>query len=918
MGRHREYKIRDYAVGQQLLMLRTRAGLTQDKLAELLGMHRRSIQNWEVGAAYPNELGLQRLLALYVEHAVFTPGQESHEAEALWQQVSLDSSRSIAPFDAAWFAGLLALFAADASEAAGERSAARSAHTLTTPRPNMRRPRAPHNLPATLTAFVGRADELAATVALLGEPDCRLITIVGIGGIGKTRLALHVARMVLDEHADSLFPDGVYVVSLADVAPASETGLHSSDAAATAIADALSFTLSGSERPLSQISHYLRDQRMLLVLDNIEHLLDLAPALVALLQQAPALKILSTSRARLNVRGEQIVPLDGLPYPPLDGAAPAELILYPAIELFQRTAATHAPQFDWSADDLAQVAAICAHVAGMPLAIELAASLTRLLSLADIAAELATGNTVLHASQRDLAPRHHSLQAVFDHSWRLLAPRDQRILSDLSVFRGGFDRHAARVVAGADLQSLATLLDHSLLREGSPPTRATRYSLHDLLRHYAEAKRHARPAAEQVAVQNRHSEYYLRWVAERLPDVRGEGQQAAQAEIHREIENIRLAWRTAVAHGDFGALVQAGDALFHFYEMRSWFGEGAELFQLAAERCAQLAEQTRERAATLALAQLLARQGWLTFHLGQQHTAKALLEHSRALLEPLDAPVDQAFTLNYLAAVTYHMGDYAGAQLLAHQALDRSVRSGYHHGTVIAKTILGQIAYLVGAYADAQRWSLESLALEQSLGNRWGSVFTLISLGRVAIALQAYADARHWFEHGLAIREASGDIRGMGLCLAYLGDVEMALQQYPEAEQHYQASLARFRLIGNAVGVAAALTKLAAVALATADPRRAQHLARMGLQTAWAVRALPQTLDALAGLAAALAGDDPAQAAEIAAVVAAHPAATQSSKGQAQQLARPESIESALLLPDAERALERWVLHQLAYVRGPC
>jgi predicted ATPase/transcriptional regulator with XRE-family HTH domain len=902
MGRHRPYKPRTYAAGQRLLLLRTRSGLTQEQLAGLTGVHRRSIQNWETGAAYPQADGLQRLIAVYVGRAVFTGGEEEAEAEALWQQIQADAPRPLAPFDAAWFASVREQRAASievGGAAPGKRTSADTELRPTEP-PRLRLPLGheplEHNLPGSLTPFVGRAAEIDAIMGMLENPGCRLVSLVGAGGAGKTRLALEVAWEVVAGRREAPRADGVFFVPLADMAPPADADTTGADTLATAIAVAMRFSLAGAERPYHQVLNYLGTQRALLVLDNVEHLLDLAPTMVGLLQQAPGVIMLVTSRVRLDVRGEQIVPLDGLPYPPnAEQAHPS--LSYAALQLFQHTASRHAPRLHWTPENLAAAAEVCARVEGLPLAIELAAGLVRILSVGEIAAQLGAGSSGLQATQRDLPLRHRSMHAVFEHSWRLLGPQEQRVLGGLSVFRGGFDRQAAHAVAGADLPAIGLLVDHSLLREAGSSRSTTRYSMHELVRQYAADTAQSSDAEGHAAVYERHSSYYLAWAAARFADLRGERQQAAQAELHREIDNLRAAWRWAAAHGATQALAAAGKSLFHIYEMRSWFQEGADLFQLASASCARQEAPAHNASLALDWAQLLARQGWLTFHLGQQDTARALLARSLALLEGLDAPGERVFTLNYLAAVSYHSGNYAEARGLAHDALEISLRAEDPHGMAIAQTILGQIAYLVGAYDEARRWSLESLALEQGLGNRWGSVFTLISLGRVAVAQEAYRDARRWFEEGLAIRSAMGDGRGIGLCLSYLGDVAAAMGERAEAERQYRAGLAHFRRIRNGAGAAATLTKLGAIALASQDRQGAQELFHEALGIAWPMRALPQALDALAGLAALQIEGEPERAAEVASLVALHPAATESSKRQAVQVQQQLPLHEPAVQP---------------------
>jgi tetratricopeptide (TPR) repeat protein len=497
--------------------------------------------------------------------------------------------------------------------------------------------------------------------------------------------------------------------------------------------------------------------------------------------------------------------------------------------------------------------------------------------------ELETSLDALVISQQDMPARHRSLRVVFDHSWRLLAEDTQYILCQLSVFRGGFSRDGASQVAAATLPLLATLLDTSLVRlvqEG----RVARYEMQEVVRQYvAERLAADRPGAHLI--RTRHSHYYLGLLQRAARELRRAGQQDMLASIQIEIDNVRIAWQWAASHSDAQGLVAASDGLFLFYEIRSWFQEGAEAFGQAAERLAEAATDKLNPTAQHAYAKLLACEGWFTFHLGRQQRARAMLGQSLDLMRDLGDPVALVFPLNYLAAVTYHGGAYEAARLLAMEALAVSQTCGDQDGIAVAQTILGQIAFLVGDYQAARSHSEASLALERALGNRWGTVFTLISLGRVALAERAFAEARHWFSEGLAIREAMGDGRGIGLCLRYLGDIATALGDHGEAQRLYQESLARFKAIGDQAGATTSLLiKLGYTALALHQQPASRSTFFEALREAWAIRATPETLDALAGIATVLAEDNPSQAYALATLVARHPAVTQESKARAETL----------------------------------
>jgi predicted ATPase/DNA-binding SARP family transcriptional activator/predicted negative regulator of RcsB-dependent stress response len=770
------------------------------------------------------------------------------------------------------------------------------------------------NLPAPVGQFVGRAAESAQLLAWLRSSDYRLVTIVGMGGAGKTRLALQAARELADE--GKAFAHGVAFVALAAI-EADSWGNFSAETImfpvlAARVADALGFAFSGPEPPYTQLLNFLRAKQLLLVFDNCEHLPSVADFALELLQQAPRLSILATSRVRLNVRGEQVVELEGLPFPshrpptidhrptnderrttndrrpptPSSHLPGLDLERYSALQLFQRIAQTVNPRFAWTPEDLAAATRICELVAGLPLGIELAASLVRILPCAEIAAELERSLGFLQHSHRDLPERHRSLRAVFDHSWKLLGADEQRALRQLAVFRGGFSREAAAEVAGAPLMLLAALADKSLVRRSDSASGGVRYELLELVRQYAAeqlvaAQSHSDGDANPLL--DRHCYFYLAFLQQRRDDMRGARQQAALADIHQEIGNIRAAWRWAVEQGHTTLVGQAAESMSQFYEMRSWFQEAAEVFGHAAARFAEPGDNTSP-AGQLAWGRLLARQGCFAFHMGQQAQARALLEHSLAILRPLDAEEELVFPLNYLAAVAAYLGDYATARRLCADGLAISQARHDDYNTAIFMTQLGQIAATLGEYAEAQRLCQASLATDRAAGHRWGMAFSLITLGDVAYALGDYQESFARFQEALQIREALRDLRGMALCLNHLGDVVAAQGDHAAAEARYRAALALFEELGNQGGVSASQARLGHTALALGDTAVARGHFLAALRAAYSSQAVPRMLEALAGMAQTLADEQPARARALADVVGSHPAATQEGRGRAAQL----------------------------------
>src|SRR5260221_1526923 len=413
-----------------------------------------------------------------------------------------------------------------------------------------------HNLPAQSTAFVGRSTELAVIAERLADPLCRLLTVLGPGGIGKTRLAVQAAANQI-----ARFAHGVYFVPLAPV--------RSPDLLAAAIASALNVSFYDSEKPNSQIDHYLREKRILLVMDNFEHLLEGTGLLTDILNTAPAVKILATSRERLNLQEEWVFTLDGLAYPQGLTAEPIES--YSAVQLFAQRA--RQVQASFSLDENVQpVIAICQQVEGMPLGLELAASWLRLMPCEQIAAQLARNLDFLATPLRNVPERHRSLRAVFDQSWSLLSDAERSALMKLSVFRGGFDLQAAEKVASAPVPILAGLADKSLVRL-SP---VGRYDLHELLRQYAADK--LAETGEAVATANQHLSYFLNQAERAEAELNGPQQIAWLDRLELEHDNLRAALAWSLSGGDAEMGLRLAGALgwswiihAQWSEARKWY-----------------------------------------------------------------------------------------------------------------------------------------------------------------------------------------------------------------------------------------------------------------------------------------------------------------------------------------------------------
>jgi predicted ATPase/class 3 adenylate cyclase len=420
----------------------------------------------------------------------------------------------------------------------------------------------PVNLPVQLTRFVGRERELARLHELLNDPACRLVTLVGPGGIGKTRLAVQVAATRQDRHRD-----GVVFVSLVGTAPARPE--EAGDLVVVNLARALGVSLAVQRDPLELLADHLTARELLLVLDNLEQLQAAAEVVTTLLQRAPGLQVLITSRRRLGVDAEWLVEVTGLPYPQSEDT---DLHNYEAVQLFEDRARLIRPDFH-PANEV-DVARICRLVAGVPLAIELAARWMRSTTPAVIADRLASGLDLLATNAPDVERRHQSLRSVIDWSWQLLTDEERRVLARLSVLRGGFDLDAAAVVADATLPLLAGLADHSLIEVAEDG----RYAIHELLRQYAAERLAVDPAAEQTT-RERHAKHY----AGLLPDPSDEPA-GDEGKLDAEIENLRAATDWLIGHASPTALDAHLGRLWPFYRRKGWFRETQAVLTAALDR----------------------------------------------------------------------------------------------------------------------------------------------------------------------------------------------------------------------------------------------------------------------------------------------------------------------------------------------
>jgi predicted ATPase/Tfp pilus assembly protein PilF len=651
-----------------------------------------------------------------------------------------------------------------------------------------------HHLPTSPTPFVGRKEELADLADLLADPDCRLVSLIGPGGIGKTRLALQTAT----DHI-GVFDHGVHYIPLASIT--------SSNLLASTMVSALGIPPYSTQSPQDLLQSYLHNKEMLLVLDNMEHLLDASLLLNELLQRAPGLMILVTSRERLNLQEEQVYEVGGLRYP--EGETP-EVESHSAVDLFEQCARRADRHFSIGKAEMAHTVRICQMVEGMPLGVELAAAWVRARSCEEIAREVEHNLDILTTRLRDVPKRHRSVRATFEYSWQLLAGAERNLLARLSVFQGGFHPQAAARVAGASPTTLSNLLDKSLIRRIS----SERYDMHNLLRQFAVDKLKTTPQ-ELARTQREYVRHFSSFLEQQAEHLRGQGQKQALLRIGLEIENARQMWKTAIAQGSADLIERSIDSLYYFYLVQCRYQEGIDLFDQAIKRWGE----GSERESVFGKAQ--SRQGALRRRWGHYTQARTGLEKSLRVFERLESRTEQIFCLINLADVNRGQGRSEEAEQLAQRSLALSRQAGDNWGITRSLTLLGLVRYRAGNIDQAETLLEESLTLARASGNQRLIMLPLNALGDVACHRGNYARAQIVFEECLALSRELGDLFNVAIHLNNLGTVLHACEAYEEARGTYQESLEICQEIGDQRGQAIALSNLGEVAFALGAHREA-------------------------------------------------------------------------------------------------
>lgn len=743
-----------------------------------------------------------------------------------------------------------------------------------------------NNLPIPLTPFVGRRTELAEITAQLADPDLRLITLLGPGGIGKTRLAIQAAAQ-----GSGHFQHGVCFVPLAST--------HAGQPILPGIIEALKLPIAAGEKNAAgQLIDFLRERQLLLVLDNFEHHILEAPLVSEILGQAPGIKVMVTSRMRLNLQSEQVTDVAGLRFPQAQDLEAFTGVngfvdQYSAVAFFLNAAQRARREFTIPSSDYPAVARITQLVSGMPLGLELAASWVSILSPVEIAAEIETGLDILESSMQDVPDRQRSMRAVFDYSWKLMSRREQAIYPKLSVFQGGFTRQAAQKILGVTPRDLMGLVDKSLVQR----TQDGRFDLHPLLLQYAGEILVSLPACQ--ASHEAHAAYYvaaLHDLGESLIDRR---QQQAFSVLNADLDNAWAAWEWAVAHRQVAQIEQALVGLASFLERQFRYEEGLKAVRGAEEALAPPQNALEGRL----YGHLLAWRALLEMRLGNPEGSQPIFTRSWEQIEQaaaagVETRFERAFLYRMKSVMSIENGNLEVARDLLEQALALYKEIDHKHGASEALFDLGWLMAQQGDIQEVGRYQQGSLELKRQIGDHFGIANDLYYMaaqeafhqGNLEQAKTFYwessdifqdlgdpiSQARSlrimddiyilegWFEVALVTRQKMmqkhqklGDPAGIGLQHTQLGEAYYHLGEYQNAETEIRQSLAVLKDRVYPFEQAFARWQLGMTLLALGRASEAEHLFQDCLQSYTEFRRQDGVGSAYAGLglAAYLVGD---------------------------------------------------------------
>lgn len=626
------------------------------------------------------------------------------------------------------------------------------------------------NFPTLTPAFIGRESELIALAALIDSPDCRIISLVGPGGIGKTHLAIQFATQVKEK-----FTDGIFFVPLSPVQDPALIPIT--------LADTLKFNFYGTRNHNEQLGDYLHRMNVLLVFDGFEHLRsEGANFLAFLLSKTHYLKIIITTRERLNMIAETSFEVSGLPVP--SSAELVNLENYSSIKLFVHNAKKVHPRFSLESNR-SDIIRICQLVNGLPLGIVLASSWVRVYSCSQIADEINKNIDFLDISSPDIAPRQRSLRAVFDHSWGLLSRDERRTLRQLAVFPVSFTAQAAQEICAASIPILTAFLDKSLLQR-----RDGRFEMLNTFHRYALGML-AETDDEIESTREKFVEYYTSFCERINQELNSSIQRQSLDEMTPEIENIRAAWNWMIEDDRWDRIMRVKDAILTFHGMGGYLIQGREFFRMALSKLNRLNDPSLE----LVHASIKQLEAWMGIRIGFLSQGIQVMTECLEIFRGYDVPFDLAKTMMFLAEAYDISGDHHKAKAFINEALQYLVSADLPKTNPVmginahCQAILGSIQINLGEYEPARSNLRASLDTHLKVGTYYGTIRCLLGLGSLAYLQGELTQARDLYLRALETATKLYDQRGMALIHNNLGTVYEGTVNISESYHHFVTAL---------------------------------------------------------------------------------------------------------------------------------
>ncbi len=625
-----------------------------------------------------------------------------------------------------------------------------------------------HNLPAATTSFVGREFELEEIAVRLLDANCRVLTLVGEGGVGKSRLALQAAQSHIHQ-----FLGGVWYVPLSSV--------KDIDGLFLSIASVLKVNVTGED----QIKEYLQDKNILLILDGMEHLINdaILKWITDALQTSRNLKLLITSLARLNIQAETLLEVRGLRHD--------ESMSSPASKLFLERARQLKPDFNPNTEDVLAIAHLCELVDGAPLALELAAAWVRGLSVQDIVKEIERNLDILTTSQQDLPLRHRSMRAVLDHFWQLLSSEEQSVFQKQAVFRGGFTREAFQEITGADLSMLSSFVDKSAIRF----TENGRYRRHSLMAQYARLRLQENPTLHKKT-RAEHAHYYSKSVKGLEAEFFGGQPQKAMTPFLSDLANIRLAWEWAIEHRDADVFNDMSDSIMQAFDFAGLYRDAHELAVNATDVLASLSEPITNDL-RMAKGRVMGLAGAFLFRLGEYEQSMEWCKKSMETLETIRPHIAYAHTLVYAGAATFGLGDMEFVVLYWQKAIKEYRDANSEWGEMTANSNLAEVLNAIGKFDKGKACAEHALDLARRMNNLEMIGTASTNLASSAIQEGNLIEATQFAEEALRSHQQVGHDAHIANSLAVLAQIASKQKNHAEARRLLEESIEILKRVGN-------------------------------------------------------------------------------------------------------------------------